>query len=95
MQARYGGAYNRNVLYNCVGGGSLDLKVVMNNLPPMASTDDLLVMVSDGLYDGLTETMLQDALQSGSDAEDLVALAIAAGSQDNVTVLTLRVDDTD
>jgi protein phosphatase len=95
MQARYGGAYNRNVLYNCVGGGSLDLKVVMNNLPPMASTDDLLVMVSDGLYDGLTETMLQDALQSGSGAEDLVALAIAAGSQDNVTVLTLRVDDTD
>ncbi len=95
MQARYGGAYNRNVLYNCVGGGSLDFKVVMNNLPPMGSSDDLLVMVSDGLYDGLTDTMLQDALQSGSSAEDLVALAIAAGSQDNVTVITLRVDEAD
>lgn len=95
MQARYGGAYNRNVLYNCVGGGSLDFKVVLKNLPPMASSDDLLVMVSDGLYDGLTDTMLRDALQSGSGAEELLALAIAAGSQDNVTVVILRLDDTD
>jgi len=95
MQARYGGAYKRNVLYNCVGGGSFDFKVTMNNLPPMATSDDLLVMVSDGLYDGLTDTMLHDALQSGSGAEELLSLAIEAGSQDNVTVIILRLDDTD
>jgi protein phosphatase len=95
MQARYGGVYNRNVLYNCVGGGSEDFTVVMNNLPPMESPADLLILVSDGLYDGLTDTMLLDALHSGSSAEDLLALAIKAGSQDNVTVMLLRIVDTD
>ncbi|OHD26528.1 MAG: hypothetical protein A2Y38_06930 [Spirochaetes bacterium GWB1_59_5] len=95
MQARYGGAYKRNVLYNCVGGGGFDLEIAINNVPPMVRSDDLLVMVSDGLYDGLSDTMLRDALVDCRSAEELLAMAIAAGSQDNVTVIILKLGDTD
>jgi len=89
MRALYGGAYNRNVLYNCVGGGSADFELAVSDLLPPPGIEDLFMMVSDGVYDGLTDTMLRDALGSGKTAAEIVALAIAAGSQDNATVVRL------
>jgi protein phosphatase len=87
LQALYGGN-NRNVLYNCVGGGGLDLEVVVTPIGFLDGT--VLVLVSDGVYDGLTDQSLFMALKEGKPAPEILKLAFDSGSQDNASIIILK-----
>ncbi len=87
LQALYGGN-NRNVLYNCVGGGGQDLELVVTPIDLVDGT--VLVLVSDGVYDGLTDQSLYMAVKEGNTAPEILQRAFDSGSQDNASIIILK-----
>jgi PPM family protein phosphatase len=81
----------RHVLTNVVGArDQFDLQLGEFRLLP----DALLLLCSDGLHGMVGDSVLQARMQAGGPldamAGDLVAAALAAGGQDNVTVVLVR-----
>jgi len=61
-----------------------------------ARDGDIFLLCSDGLSTPVEEQAIQAALAPGDcarAAQELVALALAAGGRDNITVVVVRVDD--
>jgi protein phosphatase len=88
QQAEQGG-YN-NVLASAVGAA--DLKPAVSGLA--MERGDVLLLCTDGLTKHVAEAQIAAVLASTRDAEaavrELVALALAAGGRDNVTVVVVH-----
>lgn len=84
----------KNMLYKYLGSkegsGTVDVKWV-----PLKSGDRFMAC-SDGVSDGLPRTELPKLLSAGDDpqktAESIVAAALAGGSRDNITCVTVFVE---
>lgn len=86
------GSVLSNTLWNCVGGGTTDVRpdVYHASLLP----GDELLLCTDGLTRKLTEDHIADVLRRASTAEvavgALILAANEAGGQDNITAIVAR-----
>ena len=84
----------KNVIVRALG---LQEEVQVESFYRSAKEGDRFVLCSDGLSDLLTEEEIGSVLSSveGAEAaaEELVALALAAGGVDNVTVLVVDIHE--
>lgn len=80
----------RHVLLSAVGGHSLDLDVSATDL----KRDDRFLLCSDGLTKHVSDDEIHGALASDRESrvvcEDLIALTLERGAEDNVTVIAAR-----
>ena len=80
----------KNVLLSAVGGVELDLHMAATDL----QRNDRWLLCSDGLTKHVTEQEIQGVLASDIGSrrvcEDLVALTLERGAEDNVTVIAAR-----
>ena len=78
-----------HALWNVIGGRSSELSVDVYKLT--LERDDILLLCTDGLYDMITEEVLQNVLNANANAEatcrKLVNLANENGGKDNITVI--------
>ncbi len=82
----------RNMLYRAIGQGlALEVDVTAHSLHP----EDLLIFCSDGLWGLLSDTEMWDIIDEAptldAACESLVDTANAAGGNDNITVILVRV----
>jgi len=100
LQAQTGdSSVAKNIITSCVGGGTPDMTIDIFDQTDKVFPGDVYVLCSDGLMDGgISEDMLEEKL-SAPDADlktatrGLVKAAIDGGSQDNVTVVVVRVKE--
>ena len=95
-QARALSSRNRNVITRALGAGGGDQVVADQYLLP-ATVGDRFIICSDGLSGHVAESLIEMVARSVPDprnaAHELVALALAAGGRDNVTVIVVDVVD--
>ena len=95
-QARALSSRNRNVITRALGAGGGDQVVADQYLLP-ATVGDRFIICSDGLSGHVAESLIEMVARSVPDprnaAQELVALALAAGGRDNVTVIVVDVVD--
>lgn len=77
-----------NVLKRAVG---LDESVQIDFSEGDLEPNDQFLLVTDGVWGTLSDDTLAQALSSGSSLEDLLERALKAGSEDNVTALSVKV----
>jgi PPM family protein phosphatase len=81
----------RNVVTRVLGGGAFDVDPDLAWLP--VSPGDRILVCSDGLTDALPDARIEAELKAAEDpqeaADRLVAAALAADAQDNVTVIVV------
>jgi protein phosphatase len=81
-----------HALWNDLGGRADDLSVDVYRLT--LEPDDTLLICTDGLYDMVDDTQLQQILATGAGAEEtcrqLVELANNNGGSDNITAIVAR-----
>ena len=81
----------RNVVTRVLGGGSPQVEPDVWLLP--VSPGDRMLVCSDGLTDELSDARIEAELRATDDAQEaadrLVAAALAAGGNDNVTVIVV------
>lgn len=84
----------RHVITNVVGGPDAGVRVEARAFDVQAG--DRVVLCSDGLSEMMTPEQLAEVLAAQADPEDaarkLLALALAAGGRDNITVVVVRFD---
>ncbi len=81
----------RNRLLRAVG---VEDRLVVDYLQGEARAQDVFILVSDGVYNAVSDKRLRDTVQGQSAqaaAQALVALALRQGSQDNASALVLQV----
>lgn len=82
-----------NMITRAVGAGdTLELEVAMLT----ARDGDMFVLCSDGLSNPVDEQGIMGALAPGDCAQaakEMIALALANGGRDNITVVVVRADD--
>lgn len=87
------GAAIANVITRAVGAAD----TIEVDLATLTARDgDMFLLCSDGLSNPVDEQAIMDALAPGDcaqAAQDLIALALANGGRDNVTVVVVRADD--
>jgi len=87
----------RHVITNVVGGPQAGVKVEARAFA--VGVGDRLLLCSDGLTEMVTNeqiaTTLADAPEPEAAARQLLALALAAGGRDNITVVIVRFDQGD
>ena len=93
-RARTLSSLNRNVITRALGAGGGDQVVADQYLLP-ATVGDRFIICSDGLSGHVTESLIETVARSvpdpGDAAQELVALALATGGRDNVTVIVVDV----
>jgi protein phosphatase len=81
----------RNVLTNVLGGKPT---VEVHLVELVLSGGEILLLSSDGLHGALGRDVLEETVATTADAEGaakkLVAMALDAGSRDNVTAVVVR-----
>lgn len=80
-------------LLNCVGGGC-DGRLTITSLDGKLLEGDSVLICSDGLTDMVPEETIENALDGGSNASDLLRMACAAGGVDNISIILGRVLET-
>lgn len=84
----------RHVITNVVGGPDVGVTVEARAFD--VQVGDCMVLCSDGLSEVVTDEQLAGVLAAEADPEDasrkLLALALAAGGRDNITVVVVRFD---
>jgi protein phosphatase len=84
-----------HILWNCLGGGSPELSVEINQTT--LRLGDSLLLCTDGLTGEIDNERIRNLLRGSPSAEDacrqLVAAATEAGGRDNVTVVVARFRD--
>ncbi|HEY6332356.1 MAG TPA: Stp1/IreP family PP2C-type Ser/Thr phosphatase [Blastocatellia bacterium] len=81
----------RNVIYRSIGGDQhLDIDIIRRTL----SSQDVVLLCSDGLNTMLSDDQIRDILMVNPDpnaaAKELVVTANAAGGEDNTSVIVVR-----
>ena len=85
----------RHVLSQCLGRADLGaIEVEAVDVQP----GDRLLLCSDGLTEELTDEVISDYLQSVSSSQEVVSTLVEAakekGGRDNITVVTIAIEDT-
>lgn len=92
-RSRGAGASAANMITRAVGAAD----TVEPELATLAARDgDMFLLCSDGLSNMVDAQAITDALAPGDcarAAQELIALALANGGRDNITVVAVRVDD--
>lgn len=87
---------DRSVITRALGAGTGPVVQVDQALLPAVQGDRLL-LCSDGLSGLVPDTQIEEVLRQGQDpqqaASQLVGLALAAGGNDNITVVVLDVEE--
>lgn len=82
-----------NIMYNAFGKRDeffMDVKDISGQVLP----DDLFIICSDGLSNMLSDDEIDNILEQGGDtARDLVDAAREAGGKDNITVVTIKIQE--
>ena len=73
-------------LLNCIGGGC-EGRLHIDSLDGKLLDGDTVLLCSDGLTDMVPEDRLESELDAGSDAPDLLRLALDAGGVDNISII--------
>lgn len=85
-----GNPFASKLLLNCIGGGAqghLNIEEITHKL----IDGDTLLVCSDGLSDMVTDDDIETALSQGKSSSDLLAMACAAGGQDNVSIILAKI----
>jgi len=83
-----------NEIYNSLGAGD-SVSVDIKDLTGLLYDNDIFLICSDGLSDMITDDEIEQILLTEPTAEKLVAAAINAGGKDNVSVVLLKMQETE
>ncbi len=81
-----------NVITNSIGGGATTVFLDIENITNKISSEDILLLCSDGLTDMASDDDIENALAINPGAENLVQLANNKGGKDNVSVILTKLE---
>jgi protein phosphatase len=87
-----GNAQHSNVITNCIGGGCKNSYIDLVQCTSEVQPGDLFLLCSDGLSDMLSDTVIEQMLIEGYDAEALCHAAEEAGGFDNVSAAIITIN---
>lgn len=79
-------------IVNCIGGGTTDSYIDMENITEMVEPGDVFMLCSDGLTDMISDEEVKELLMANADADAMCEAAIKAGGFDNVSVIVAKVE---
>lgn len=81
-----------NVITNSIGGGAKTAFLDFENITSKISSEDTLLLCSDGLTDMASDDEIENALTINPSAENLIHLANNNGGKDNVSVILAKLE---
>jgi protein phosphatase len=79
-------------IVNCIGGGTIDAYIDLENITDDVKIGDVFLLCSDGLTDMLNDQEIETLLNLNADANALCEAAIKAGGLDNVSACVINVE---
>ena len=79
-------------IVNCIGGGSIDSYIDMENITDEVEAGDIFLLCSDGLTDMVSDDDVKELLENNADADKLCEAADNAGGYDNISVVTIKIE---
>lgn len=79
-------------IVNCIGGGTTDAYIDMDNITDDVASGDVFMLCSDGLTDMVSDEQVKDLLNKSLDADTLCEAADNVGGYDNVSVIVIKVE---
>lgn len=79
-------------IVNCIGGGTTEAYIDIENITDDVKKGDVYMLCSDGLTDMITDSEVKEILNRSLEADTLCEAADNAGGYDNVSVIVLKIE---
>jgi protein phosphatase len=79
-------------IVNCIGGGTVDAYLDLENITDDVKSGDVFMLCSDGLTDMISDEKVKEILIQKPEADMLCEAADNAGGYDNISVIVIKIE---
>lgn len=79
-------------IVNCIGGGTVDAYLDLENITDDVKSGDVFMLCSDGLTDMISDEKVKEILIQKPEADVLCEAADNAGGYDNISVIVIKIE---